>query len=258
MTFEELDLVAGDTRVRVAPARGCHITSMSVGNRELFYMDRATFDDPARNVRGGVPLLFPFCGKLADGVFRPAGTSIAQHGFGRNHPWRVVERGPAWLRCAFDHNDEVRALFPYTYEAEQTVWAWPGGMQVELAVHSRDARPIPMTPGFHPYFAMPAAQKPNARVDAPSYPHDKLNNTGEPNFAHPMPPSGVVVADLPGAGRVRIESSDNLRVLQSWTQAGEDFLCLEPFAEMPNAINAPTAPKVPSGATRRWWMRILA
>lgn len=258
MTFEELDLVAGTTRVCVAPARGCHITSMEVAGRELFYMDRGTFDDPAKSVRGGVPLLFPFCGKLVDGLFTRTGTRIAQHGFGRNYAWSIVERGPAWVRCRFEPPAEARAIFPYDYVAEQTVWAWPGGMQVELAVHSHDARPIPMTPGWHPYFAMAAAEKPNTRLDVIGYPHDKLNNTGEPNFAWPMPGSGVVAATLPGWGSVRIESSENLRILQSWTQAGCDFLCLEPFAEMPNAINDAEAPSVAPGTTRRWWMRLLA
>ena len=64
-------------------------------------------------------------------------------------------------------------------------------------------------------------------------------------------------AELPGEGPVRIEMSANLPLLQTWTQAGADFLCLEPFGGMPNAVNQPDAPTVPPGGATRWWMRIL-
>lgn len=257
MTFPELELVAGNTRALVAPERGCHITSLHIGTRELFYMDRATFDNPARHVRGGVPLMFPFCGRLVDDTFVPSGARIAQHGFARDHPWRVVERGAAWIRCAFEVPAEVRAVFPYNFTLDHTIWVWPGGLQAELLVHNHDTRPIPMTPGWHPYFAIAAANKPATRVDIPAYPHEKINNTGEPNFPFPMPASGRMSAELPGEGPVRIEMSANLPLLQTWTQAGADFLCLEPFGGMPNAVNQPDAPTVPPGGATRWWMRIF-
>ena len=74
----------------VVPARGAIVSALAVGDRELLYLDRATLEDPAKNVRGVVPVLFPFCGKLADETFALTGTKPKQHGFGRNKAWSMV------------------------------------------------------------------------------------------------------------------------------------------------------------------------
>ena len=70
----------GEVLAEVAPARGALVTRLRVGDREVLYLDRATLDDPSKNVRGGVPLLFPFAGKLADDTLTLTGTKMKQHG----------------------------------------------------------------------------------------------------------------------------------------------------------------------------------
>ena len=87
---------------QIVPARGGIVTALAVGGRDLLFLDRATLEDPAKNVRGGIPILFPFAGKLEDERFLPAGTRMKQHGFGRNKPWAVRAQSAepcAWASC---------------------------------------------------------------------------------------------------------------------------------------------------------------
>jgi len=90
-------LAFGDVSVEVVPERGALVTALRVGSHDVLYLDRDTLADPAKNVRGGIPLLFPFAGKLADETLTLTGTKMKQHGFARNRAWSVTERDAAWI-----------------------------------------------------------------------------------------------------------------------------------------------------------------
>ena len=75
-TFAEIAIVSGCTQAKIAPARGGLLTSFSVDNTEIFYLDRETFNDVIKNVRGGIPLLFPNAGPLKVSLY-----NLPQHGF---------------------------------------------------------------------------------------------------------------------------------------------------------------------------------
>src|SRR5688572_15677521 len=85
----ELELVTlrdGDSVVAIAPERGGIATRFDVGDRRVLFMDQETLRDPTKNVRGGVPVLFPTPGKLFDDRWSYAGKAGVQkqHGFARN------------------------------------------------------------------------------------------------------------------------------------------------------------------------------
>src|ERR1700690_249540 len=104
---EAITLAYGDVTAEVVPARGAIVAALTVGGTDVLYLDRATLDDPAKNVRGGIPLLFPFAGKLADETFALTGTKMKQHGFGRNRAWTVAERTPASVRMTLAADAET-------------------------------------------------------------------------------------------------------------------------------------------------------
>ncbi len=54
----------GDAEVQVVPARGALVTRFQVRGVDLLFLDEATLGDLSKNVRGGVPLLFPNPGRL--------------------------------------------------------------------------------------------------------------------------------------------------------------------------------------------------
>src|SRR4051812_18709968 len=100
MAFERVTLRANGVEAEVVPARGALLCRLAVGGREVLYLDQATLEDPTKNVRGGVPLLFPFAGRLEGDRFEPASTTMPQHGFGRSLAWKVVEQRADLVRMA--------------------------------------------------------------------------------------------------------------------------------------------------------------
>src|SRR5436853_3606493 len=106
---DSISLAAGDVTAEVVPARGALVTSLRIGAANVLYLDPATLADPTKNVRGGIAILFPFAGKLADETFALTGTKMKQHGFGRNRAWSVTERDASSLRMTLAADDETRA-----------------------------------------------------------------------------------------------------------------------------------------------------
>jgi galactose mutarotase-like enzyme len=251
-----LGLARGDVAVGVAPERGALVTSIVVSGKELLYLDRATLGDPTKNVRGGIPVLFPYAGKLVDGRFTAAGTTMGQHGFGRNRPWLVQERGAGEARLRLVQDPETRSQFPYDYEADYVVTVLPRGAEVRLRVENTGSRPVPLSPGWHPYFRCAAAMKGRVSGNVDGFSADKLGDDREFDFGLVPPSSGRTEFGVPALGTVRIEFSPEMRHMQFWSQPGKDFICLEPFYGPANTINTDRRLDVPAGGARELWMRI--
>ena len=254
--FEETTIQFGDVAAKIAPARGAIITSLVIGGKEVLYLDRETFADPAKNIRGGIPVLFPFAGKLNGGIFQAAGTKMNQHGFGRNLPWQIVEQRPELVRVALLAGKETLSQYPYKFVAEQSAMILPQGFQLELLVCNMDTKPLPISPGWHPYFSCPADQKEEITTRAPGLDIAQFSSVKEFDFGITAPQNGRAEFGMPRLGRVALSFNPRMRHLQFWSQVGKDFVCLEPFTGPNNAINTDQRVDIPPGEARTFWMRI--
>lgn len=256
MAYDEIEISHTGVFARAAPVRGALVTALSIGGREVLYLDRATFDDGTKNVRGGIPVLFPYAGKLDNELFLAAGTTMKQHGFGRNKQWSVLERGSGRIRMGIVADDETRAVYPYEFSAEQTCTILATGLLVELLISNRDSKPLPVSPGWHPYFNCPAAQKPSVACDAPGFPSGATPNDSEFDFGIVAPSDGRAQSQVPGLGTMRLSFSPEMRHLQFWSQPQKDFICIEPFYGPNNTINTDRRCEIPPGASRVFWIKI--
>lgn len=113
------------THVTIAPERGAIATSFRVGGRELLYLDPATLSDATKNVRGGIPVLFPTPGKLEQDRYRWGSEhgELKQHGFARNLPFRITDADPARaeLTLKLDSSSATLALYPWEFSFELRV-----------------------------------------------------------------------------------------------------------------------------------------
>ncbi|MFT3695594.1 MAG: hypothetical protein QM831_20830 [Kofleriaceae bacterium] len=235
-------LTSGDVAVDVVPERGAIVTGLRVGNRDVLYLDRTTLDDPTKNVRGGVPLLFPFAGKLKDETFVLTGTKMKQHGFARNKAWRVTDRSKATLTMRLDCDDETRAQFPYDFTATHRILVLPDGVQLELTVSAGGLK-VPVSPGWHPYFN--CTDKPAVR--------EGFTDASEFDFGEVAPTDGI--SHWPALA-LEITADPVLRHLQFWSQPGKPFVCIEPFYGTAGTINTEARGWVPANSARTYWMRI--
>ncbi|MCC7000333.1 MAG: aldose epimerase [Deltaproteobacteria bacterium] len=257
MVLETFTLRDGDTLVEVVPARGALVTRLRVAGREVLYLDRATLEDPSKNVRGGIPLLLPFAGRLAGDRFVPAGTTMKQHGFGRNLAWSVPNdhpHSPDQLTMVLEASAATRAQYPYDFRAQHTVQALPRGLQLTLTIDNRGDTALPLTPGWHPYFSCAPAAKAAIRSDVSGLEHSRFTDEREFDFGLPVPPATLATFQVPGLGAVALSFGPALEYLQLWSLPGRDFVCLEPFVAAPDTINTPAAraSDLAPGATRSY------
>lgn len=258
MTDSLLDTVTlrfGDVYAEVVPGRGALVTALRVGATELLYLDRATLNDPTKNVRGGIPVLFPFAGKLADETFTLTGTKMKQHGFGRNRAWFVSHQDTASVRMSLVADDDTRQQWPYMFTAHHTVMIVPGGLQLELEIVAADD-PLPVSPGWHPYFALAAADKAGVRIDVAGVTPDRFADDREFDFGVPAPIDGRAGFTLPHVGELQLAASPEFRHLQFWSQPGKPFICIEPFYGPAGTINTEDRGWIPARAARTYWMRV--
>lgn len=256
MEHETIPLAGGGVHATVVPARGALVSALSVGGRELLYLDEATVADPDKNVRGGIPVLFPFAGRLPGDRLEPDGTTMPQHGFGRRRAWAVRRRAPGAVAMTLTADDATRAVFPYEFRCEHVVSVVDGGLELRFVVTNPGERPLPLAPGWHPYYRCAPADKAAVVGVAPPVAAGTLHDDGEPDLGVPAPASGLAAFVIPGLGRLRMRLSPDLKHLQMWSLPGRPFVCIEPFVGPAGTINTPRRLVVPPGGRHETWAHL--
>jgi len=254
--FKEITIRHGEVEAKVAPARGALVSALRVGDKQVLFLDRATFDDQTKNVRGGIPVLFPYAGKLDDGRLKASGSEMGQHGFARNRAWEVKEQKSWRLRMTLLPEESDLAAYPFNFVAEQSYTVLPRGLQVELCIFNSGQNPMPVSPGWHPYFSCPAAEKGRLTCTVPGVDSSQFSNDREFDFGVLAPANGSAQFEIPGLGPVTLSFSPEMRHLQFWSQPGRDFVCLEPFTGPNNTINTNQRIDVLPGRAHTLWMKI--
>ncbi len=266
--LETHHLVDHETRasVVVAPARGGMVTRFVVGDSNVLYLDPESLADPTKNVRGGIPVLFPIAGRLAGDSYSWRGEThtMKQHGFARNMPWAIVDQadeGCARLGLALTPNPMTRAQYPFEFRLAMTYVLEAGRLSVETRISNLGDAPMPIQPGLHPYFHLAQSDKAAARVltDATEA-FD--NRTGDVvRLRAPIDLAAAEGVDLhlldhwprttrltrPGERDVELSLGVPDRLLVVWTERGKDFVCVEPWTARANAFNTGGALEVAPG-----------
>ncbi len=267
--FGVLSLASPDGAVRadVVPELGGIVSSLRVaGGRECLFRHDVFWDPATPETRGGIPLLFPICGRLRkDGTpgryhvgDRPYVLPI--HGFAMRRPWTVADasRSDA-VRLRLADSAETRAIYPFAFELELAYSVSAAGLTCRLSVRNAGDVPMPYSAGFHPYFLAASAvfeAHPRARH---LYNEDKTDVVG----SAPPPPFPMSAADeqvnglllemgadnetkirLPDGFEIRQTASSLFRFRQFYALPGQPFFCDEPWMAPPGALNRPGAARV--------------
>ncbi len=256
MACDVLTIASGECSVGVIPERGGLVSDLTVAGKQVLYLDSTTVNDATKSVRGGIPILFPFAGKLVDDRFLHSGTIIRQHGFARDKKWAIARSDRDEIEIVLHPDAETLRSLPFEFVAKQTITAVPRGIYIELSVANRGSQPMPLSPGWHPYFLCPATRKSSVTTDLNEHPEDLFKNDDEFDFGLPAPKTGRVALELPETGIVSLSFSPEMRHLQFWSQPGKDFVCVEPYVGPANAINTPLRSTVEPGRCSSFWLRL--
>lgn len=162
------------SEARIAPALGFNCFSyramLAGDSHETLWSHPDFLSGEQKPSRSGIPILFPFAGRIRGTHFDFQGRRYALevgddfgnaiHGFVLNRPWRVIQQGAA----------EATAEFQAALDAPDTLERWPSDYRIRATYRVAGARlessfeftntgerPLPYWFGTHPYFRLPLA-----------------------------------------------------------------------------------------------------
>lgn len=248
--LETVRLTDGDAYVLVAPARGGMVTRFFVAGAPVLFLDEASLVDTSKNVRGGVPVLFPSPGPLAGDRFTRDGKSgsMKQHGFARTEAWTVSAQTSSEVTLTLASNDRTRAQFPWDFVTTIRYALAGSTLTVETTVRNTSDTPLPFSLGFHPYFEVRDADK--AKTKIPTDATRAWDNFGKKEvevtpidltvqevdlhlYDHPLHEATLERVN----DHIVVSGDPEFSRWVVWTQKGKDFVCLEPWTSPANALN---------------------
>jgi galactose mutarotase-like enzyme len=252
--FQMVELTEASTRSRVllCPERGGIALQCRLNGYELFYLDEATFLDPEANIRGGNPVLFPISGQLENGEYEWEGRKyrMRNHGVARTEAWDIAgisdEQG-ASVALRLRSSERTLEQFPFRFELLFTYTLKNGELSISQQYRNLSESPMPMHPGFHPYFA---AETKNIayRTDASRYldyndgeekPYEgSLDLEDMKESAALLDPSSPEISFQPGGSlEVRMRYSSSFRYVVLWSVKDKPFVCVEPWMALNGELN---------------------
>lgn len=261
---------AANSRVVIAPARGAIVTSFCVAGRELMYFDQATFDDPEKNVRGGIPILFPSPGKLEGDSWRDdegRQHSMRQHGFARNLPWMVEAVGQSNASFLLMSDESTLAGYPSHFNAVFHVALEGTHLRLGMQIHNTGNRPMRFGLGYHPYFRVDNKRGVRIETDA-TRAFNNVTRKIEPfsGFDFTQPEVDLHLMDqtqtasrmtFDDGSAILVSGSEEFTYWVVWSVAGKPYICLEPWTCPGNALNTgERLIELASGESRHCWVDI--
>ena len=253
----------------IAPERGAIVTSFQVRGRELLYLDPVTFEDPAKNVRGGIPILFPSPGKLVNDVWQREGRggSLKQHGFARTRAWQPIATSDREVTLQLSSDAATLEQFPWPHIATLRLVLEGTCLRLNMSIRNTGAETMPFGLGYHPYFAV--TDKAHARVETDgARQFDNLTKSAGPFMGFDLTAKEVDLHLLDQKARhmplvlgdgamIDVRASEEFAHWVVWTLAGSDFVCVEPWTCPGNALNTgERLIELAPGCTHTSWMEI--
>lgn len=242
-----------DTRAVIAPQRGALVTSFQVAGRELLYMDDSTLYDTSKNVRGGIPVLFPSPGKLTGDTFAQRGrigTDLKQHGFARLLPWSVTHSSADALSLELKSDAWTLSRFPWTFQAQLEFRVVGRCLQLQLTLRNTDTAALPFALGYHPYFRVADGDKAGVSIASQAtqafdnvrkqiVPFQGFDLTQHEVDMHLLD-HGSQECSLrwPDGSQLRVRADAELAYWVVWTLEHRDFVCVEPWTARGNALSS--------------------
>lgn len=239
--------------------------------RDVIYWPELDSLDGFAKVRGGNPILFPFCGRCFESEeaqfwASPDGVRLRMpmHGFARQGDFRLVRADAGGFSALLHPSAADCKIYPFDYEFTVDYRFESLGFHVELALRNLGRTPIPWSAGHHFYFTLPWSDgltRDNYSVRIPALRIAKQDPaTGrlvdQPHFAAEEPLShpalldavhlelvgnSAVVTERPSGNKltVRIGAAKTApadAAMVTWTeQPDSPFFCIEPWMGPPNA-----------------------
>lgn len=253
LTMYRLHDEAAGSWMTVCPERGGIVTSFGVKGEEHLYMNKETLYDWNKSIRGGIPILFPISGQLREGKYQWDGQTyqMPNHGVARINEWEVTgsEGGEnsASITLRLTSDSGTKEFFPFDFELVFTYVIEADQLTINQTYRNLSGDSLPMYPGFHPYFHSETKQI-RVETDATEYldyNDEKVKKIeGSINLEGLKESVALLDADdrkinfqLGDSSRIEMETGPEFAYTVLWTEAGKDFVCIEPWMAKNEELN---------------------
>lgn len=261
-------------RADIVPKLGGVVASWQVTEsgvmKELLFRHEWFWDRAATRTRGGIPFMFPICGRLErggeEGVYRWQHVLYRMpiHGFAMRVTWEVIDAREDEVTLELRDNDATRTMYPFLFRV-QLRWRVSGDELVsEQEFENAGSAAMPYAAGFHPYFLTPEVGAGKERVMVSYRARRKLlyNQRLTEIVGECMAPPAPISIEAPeinetlleveegSVGRLDYPDGSALEVsaggmgvqgmwpyLQMYTMPEKPFFCVEPWMSFANALN---------------------
>ena len=138
-----------------------HLKMADGSIRDIIHWPELESLDDIADVRGGNPILFPFCGRSFDqGVlhyWHYAGDRLPMpmHGFARDSKFEIVEISDRGFSATLIADERARRCYPFDYEFTILYRFHELSIDTEFRLANRGEQAIPWSAGHHFYFKVP-------------------------------------------------------------------------------------------------------
>jgi len=242
---------------------------------------------------GRSPLLFPIVGRLRDDTALIGGRPyvMRQHGFARHSTFDIVDAGTESCRLRLSASEDSRKLYPFDFRFDMTYRLEGVRLVLSASVLNPEARPIPVSFGFHPALRWPLpyggkreAHEIRFEKSEPASLHSLSDGLiGEASRPTPVRASRLQLHDdlfqdgalvwselasrkvrygVPGHRSITVTFS-GMPHLGIWTKPGAGYVCIEPWQGYADPVGfegdfaeKPGIVMIPPGETRTFEMAI--
>jgi len=271
---ETVTLAAGELESTWVPGAGMVGASLRHRGAELLGQRGGLEAYVGRGSTFGIPLLYPWANRLGAFRFEVPGTGQTVDLEGSSPLVRTEEHGlpihgllaasPGWevaqvaersvtAEHPFD-GGELLERFPFPHLVAVVVALDEDGLSVTTSVTPTADVPVPLSFGWHPYFAPPGAARADWVLDLPERRHLAVDDNALPTGAtEPAPPERgplgdrtfddgydqlvtAVMAVEGGRRRIEVSLGEGYGVTQVFAPPNQDLVALEPMTAPTDAL----------------------
>ncbi len=262
----EIELHAGELIARVRPDVGGSISAFwRVSDGQRIELLRAARSDAVHPLQMASFPLVPWCNRIEDGRFVWQGRSVQisptdpldrypLHGFGWKAGWRVLSRSADEIELSWRYTP---GEWPWAFEARQIIALRGSALHVDLRMTNLADGPAPAGLGHHPYVPLRTTTRLLTQVTHrcetnPALIPTQLAAVADGQVFDTRRPHGHVidnsfvgwrepaVIEQPDHGvRLLMTAQPKHPVLAVYVPPSQDFFCVEPVQNTPNALNQP-------------------
>jgi galactose mutarotase-like enzyme len=216
-----------------SPERGGIITSLKLNGKELLYLDPDTFNDRSKNVKGGIPILFPNAGPIE----HPDYPQLKQHGFARTTPWNIDSMNEHGFIESLRSDETTHNQYPHDFSLFlKGNFENGSAFSIVQGVKNENAdRAMPVAMGLHPYFRVPTDRKGDVKFNFPGgdKAQQQIEQWGNGKAVSLANPSTVknhipMHLEIPELGTLVLTASPEYQRIWIWSMKDMDFICVEP------------------------------